>query len=249
MLFLDCTHWIPALREGSFVLSMKEKMNTKQVVAVIGASGKAGSAIVKILAKGNYRILLYSSKTNRVQSLLNEIKSNHSSADIEIVDEYVEIGWEADIIILAVPYEAEKEVAEKIRSVVNQKVIISVSSPLNDHYDGWPASPGISAAEELQKQLPNAKVIKAFNTVFANDFCQQGVQEPDCFIAGNDEDALELVYGLVKTAGFHPVITGDLSMSRTLEGMQLLLVQPAMQNNNKGMAGWKVLHHKDQNQT
>lgn len=182
-------------------------MNTKQVVAVIGASGKMGSALAKTLSKGNYRILLHSSKTNEVESLLHEIKRNNPTADIEIVDDYVEIGWEADAVILAVPFAAEKVVAENIKSVANQKVIVSISNPLNDQI--------ISAAEEVQKQLPNAKVIKAFNTVLANDFYND--QRLECFIAGNDEDALELVYDLVKTAGFHPVIAGDLSMSRTLE--------------------------------
>ena len=193
-------------------------MNTKQVIAVIGASGKMGSALAKTLSKGNYKILLHSSQTNKVECLLDEIKSNHPSADIEIVDDYVEIGWEADVVILAVPYEAEKEVAERIRTVVNQKVIVSVSNPLNDHYDGL-LTEGMSAGEELQKQLPHAKVIKAFNTVFASDFYHPCVehQKLDCFIAGNDKDALELVYDLVKTAGFRPVIAGDLSMSRTLK--------------------------------
>ena len=40
MLFLDYTHWIRALRGGSFVLSIKHDMNTQQVIAVTGASGK-----------------------------------------------------------------------------------------------------------------------------------------------------------------------------------------------------------------
>ena len=244
MVFLDCTHWIPALRESSFVLSMKDDMNTKQVIAVIGASGKMGSALAKTLSKGNYRILLHSTKTNAVESLLHEIKSKNSSVDIEIVEDYVEIGREADAVILAVPYAAEKEVAEKIRSVVNQKVIISISNPY-DLYPGLLTSPGISAAEELQKQLPNTKVIKAFNTVFANDFYQPIIhdQQLDCFIAGNDEDALELVYDLVKTAGFHPIIAGDLSMSRTLESMRLILIKLAMQKNYNRTAGWKILHN------
>jgi len=182
-------------------------MYTKQVVAVIGASGKMGSALAKTLSKGNYRILLHSSKTNEVESLLHEIKRNNPTADIEIVDDYVEIGWEADAVILAVPYAVEKLVAGNIKSVVNQKVIISISNTLT--------SQGISGAEELQKQLPNAKVVKAFNTVLAKDFYHD--QRLDCFIAGNDEAALELVYDLVKTAGFNPVIAGDLSKSRILE--------------------------------
>jgi len=220
-------------------------MNTKQVVAVIGASGNMGSALARSLSKGNYRILLRSSKTDAIQSLLNEIKNNRFSADVEVVDDDIEVCWEADVIILAVPYAVEKRVAERIRSVVNQKVIISISNPLNDHCDGLLTRPGISAAEELQKQLPNAKVVKAFNTVFAGDFDQPVIQEQrlDCFIAGDDEDALEVVYDLVKAAGFNPVIAGDLSMSGILESMQLLLIQLVMQSKYKRMTGWKILQN------
>jgi 8-hydroxy-5-deazaflavin:NADPH oxidoreductase len=47
----------------------------------------------------------------------------------------------------------------------------------------------------------------------------------DYFITGNDRDALNVVSELVTTTGFHPVIAGDLSRSRTLESMQFLLIQ------------------------
>jgi NADPH-dependent F420 reductase len=220
-------------------------MNTKQVVAVIGASGNMGSALARSLSKGNYRILLCSSETEAIQSLLNEIKNNRFAADIEAVDDNIEACWEADVVILAVPYAAEKRVAETIRSVVNQKVVISVSNPLNEQCDGLLTQPGISAAEELQKELPNAKVVKAFNTVFASDFDQPVIQEQrlDCFIAGDDEDALEIVCDLVKAAGFNPVIAGDLSVSGTLESMQLLLIQLVMQSKDKRMTGWKILQN------
>jgi 8-hydroxy-5-deazaflavin:NADPH oxidoreductase len=196
-------------------------MNTKQVVAIIGASGKMGSALARTVSKGNYCIRLYSSKTVTLHFLVNEIKSVYPYADIEIINDYVEIGWQADVVILAIPYKAEKEVARKIASVVNQKVIISISNPINSDYNKL-SKKKISAAEELQKHLPNAKVIKAFNTVTVDNFNPFVIYDPkpDCFIAGNDNEALELVYDLVRTVGFHPVLAGDLSMSKTLENIQ-----------------------------
>ena len=92
--------------------------------------------------------------------------------------------------------------------------------------------------------MPHAKVIKAFNTVFVNDFNHPVIngQQVDSFIAGNDQDALEVVYDLVKTAGFNPVIAGDLSQSSMLENMKFLLIQLSKQNNYYGRAGWKLLH-------
>ena len=157
----------------------------------------------------------------------------------------MEVCREADIIVLAIPNTVEKEVAENIRKVANQKVVVSISNPLNDTYTGLITAPGTSAAEELQKMLPHTNVIKAFNTTFAGDFNQPVVNglQVDCFIAGNNEDALQVVYDLVKTAGFNPVIAGDLPVSRTLESMQLLLIQLTMQNNYKWTAGWKILHN------
>lgn len=220
-------------------------MKTKQTIAVIGASGSMGSAISKSLSKGNYRLLLYAEKPEKIQKITDDILSINPLADIEALPCPVNASWEADIIIVAVPYSAEKQVAEKIQAVANQKIVISISNPLNATFNGLTTAPDSSAAEELQKLLPNAKVVKAFNTTFAGDFTNTiiGGQQVDAFIAGNDEDALETVAELVNTAGFNPIIAGDLSVSRTLENMQLLLIQLGIKYNYNWLAGWKILHN------
>ena len=220
-------------------------MKTKQTIAVIGATGSMGSAIAKSLAKGNYRLLLCANEQDKVQALVQQIKSGNASADVESIECKVQASWEADIIIAAVPYEAEKEVAGKIREMANQKIVISIANPLNNNYDGLVTAPDTSAAEELQKLLPNSKVIKAFNTTFAADFSTPVIdgKQVDAFIAGNDEDALQTVSELVTTAGFNPVVAGDLPVSRTLENMQLLLIRLGMKYNYNGLAGWKILHN------
>lgn len=220
-------------------------MQTKQTIAIIGATGNMGSAISKNLSKGNYRLLLRANDRQKLEELVNEIKTANSSADIEGINCPVDASWEADIIIAAVPYEAEKDVAEKIREVANQKIVISIANPLNETYDGLVTEPGTSAAEELQKLLPNSKVVKAFNTTFAADFSTPVIEgkKTDAFIAGNDEDAVQTVAGLVSTAGLNPINAGQLSVSGTLERMQLLMIQLGMKYNYNGLAGWKILHN------
>lgn len=81
--------------------------------------------------------------------------------------------------------------------------------------------------------------------MFAADFNQPEIdgKQVDAFIAGNDDDALEIVRDLVQTAGFNPVIAGDLSLSRVLEHMQLLLIRLSIKHNYNRLAGWKILHH------
>ena len=72
-----------------------------------------GSAISKSLSKSNDRLLLFTDKKEKVQALLNDIKESNPSADVEALECPTNASWEADVIILAVPYQAEKEIAEK----------------------------------------------------------------------------------------------------------------------------------------
>jgi hypothetical protein len=219
-------------------------MKTKQTIAVIGATGSMGSSISKNLSKENYRLLLCATDEDKLRTLAGDI-GKKSAAEIETLDCTVDAGWEADIIILAVPFQAEKEVAQKIKQVANQKIVISIANPLNDTYDGLLTAPDTSAAEELQKHLPNAKVVKAFNTTFAADFATPVIdgKQVDAFVAGNDEDAVKTVSEIVKVAGFNPIPAGKLSVSRTLENMTLLMISLNMKYNYNWLAGWKVLHN------
>ncbi|MEP6794906.1 MAG: NAD(P)-binding domain-containing protein [Saprospiraceae bacterium] len=220
-------------------------MKTKQTIAIIGATGSMGSAISKSISKGGYRLLLKGNEQASLDALIDQIKVNNVHADVEAVDCPTEASWEADVIILAVPYEAEKEITAKIAEVANQKIVISIANPLNKTYNGLVTASDTSAAEELQRLLPNSKVIKAFNTMFASDFSTPVIdgKQTDAFIAGNDVDALQTVSEIVTAAGFNPILAGDLSVSRTLENKQLLLIQLGMKNGYNWLAGWKILHN------
>ncbi|ULQ54031.1 NAD(P)-binding domain-containing protein [Flavihumibacter fluvii] len=198
-------------------------MITRQTIAIIGATGNMGAALAKRLAKGNYRILLFGKKENTLQELEQSIIRDYPFADIEPITCSYAASWEADIILLAVPYVAEKEIAARIRDVANQKIVISITNPLNENFDGLLTPSGSSAAEELQKLLPHSKVIKAFNTIFAAELAAPAMntQSMEVPVAGDDAEALSAVCELVQIAGFRPVIKGTLAASRLLEAAQL----------------------------
>ena len=86
--------------------------------------------------------------------------------------------------------------------------------------------------------------MKAFNTTFAADFISPQIDSKivDAFIAGNNDEAVNTVSEVVRTAGFNPIAVGELTGSRTLERMQLLLIQLDMKYNYNWLAGWKILH-------
>lgn len=218
---------------------------TKQTIAIIGAGGNMGSAIARSIAGDNYRLLLFDRDPDRLQPLKEEINTIYSNADLVDLNCVHDCSWEADIVVMAVPHHAEKEIADNIRDVVTQKIVISIANPVDEDFSKLTTASDTSAAEELQKLLPNSKVVKAFNTAFAADFGQPVIdgKQADAFIAGDDEEALQTVSELVQIAGFNPVVAGDLSVSGTLERMQLLLIQLGMKYNYNRLAGWKVLHN------
>jgi len=242
MPFLGLSQWKQHSRRSSFVEQKQSKMT--KTIAIIGATGNMGSAIAKSLANADYRLLLFAHDKEKLNKVSSEIKSINSNADVDCMGCAMEASWEADIIIAAVPYTAEKEVAEKIRQVATQKIVISISNPANEDFTEMVTAPGTSAAEELQKLLPASKVMKALNTTYAADFAQPVIAEKqvDAFIAGEDDEALETIKEVVAKTGFNPIIAGPLSVSRTLEAMQLLLIQLTIKNNYNWIAGWKLLH-------
>jgi NADPH-dependent F420 reductase len=215
-------------------------MATKKTIAVIGATGDMGCAFAKALANSNYRLLLMSRDKNKAGKLSANLKEKNPTAEVEVVECEKEACWEADIVLLAVPYEAEREVAEKIREVTTQKVVIDVSNPLNEKYDRLITAPGTSAAEELQKALPYSKVVKAFNTIFATDFTQPGKEgkQIKTFIAGDDEEAIQTAGELATAMGFKPIFCGNLSASRSIEQMMPQLIELRTEENYNNIIGW-----------
>ena len=217
-------------------------MKNKQIIGIVGATGNMGTALSKSLSKAGYPLMLYSQDQKKIQSLQDELKTGSEKATTRNSVEY--LARDADIIILAVPHEAEAEIAGQMKNIVEGKIVISITNPLNETYDGLVTGPDTSAAEELQALLPNAKVVKSFNTVFAADYAQPDIdgKKVDAFVAGDDDDAVNEIAEIVKAMGLNPLIAGKLSTSRTLEHMQLLLIQLNMKNNYNWRAGWKILH-------
>jgi hypothetical protein len=212
------------------IRNLKMKNIMKQTIAIIGANGRMGSALSRRLAMAGHRILLAGRSRAGLRRVYNEITRITANADVGLLECQHEASWEADVIIPAVPYNAQAEVAGRIKDVVTGKIVVSIANPLNETYDGLLTQSGISAAEELAALLPYSRIVKAFNTIAASDLEAQSVKKPDCFVAGDDDDAVATVSALVADAGFLPFLAGKLVASRTLEAMTLLLISGRMKS-------------------
>ena len=131
--------------------------------------------------------------------------------------------WDSDIIILAVPYSAVQAALAPLAEVIGDRIVIDATNPLNDDWSPLQLGQSTSAGENVQGWLPRARVVKAFNTIFADIMSVQGINRDGtaatAFIAGNDIDAVNVVKTLATELGVHPMVTGPLPISRHLEAM------------------------------
>jgi len=131
----------------------------------------------------------------------------------------------AEVVVLAVWYGVNKEVARQLGARLAGKVVVDIANPMNASFDGLATAAGSSSAEELAKLVPaGTKVLKAFNTTFAGTLVADSVagQPLDVLIAGDDAEAKAVLAGLVKDGGSRPVDVGKLERARQLEGIGLL---------------------------
>jgi NADPH-dependent F420 reductase len=192
-------------------------------VTIIGA-GNMGRAIGTRAVAGGHSVTFVSRTPESAEKAAAEAKShrrNGSKISTASLDE-VELG---DVVVLALWYGTNTEVAKQLGSKLDGKVVVDIANPLNSTYDGLATAPDSSSAEDVVKAtVSGARVVKAFNTTYASTLItgQVAGQPLDVFIAGDDADAKNKVAQLVTDSGFRPVDTGPLSRARQIEGMQLL---------------------------
>jgi predicted dinucleotide-binding enzyme len=143
-----------------------------------------------------------------------------------------------DVVILAVPGDVVPAITREAGNELRGKIVVDVSNPFSpDELNGT------SNAEKTQHNAPDARVVKAFNTIFAanqSEPIEDGVQL-DGFVACDDADAKKTVIDLVQSLGFRPIDAGPLSMSRALEAMGMLNISLNMKNDWPWQTGWKLV--------
>lgn len=182
-------------------------------IGIIG-TGAVGTALEALLTSAGHQVIPGS--------------RNPSSEQVT----YEQACAESDAIILAIPFSAVDGILPSLAEQIADRIVIDATNPLNDDWSPRLLGQETSAAEVISLLLPNAKVVKAFNTIFADimspsGFDRQG-QKATAFIAGDDETAAATVAELASDIGLVPVRTGALSTARYLEAMAHLNIAIAV---------------------
>lgn len=130
-----------------------------------------------------------------------------------------------DVVVLALPYTAVQEVLGQIGSQLDGRTVVDITNPVDfETFAGLVVPQDSSAAQEIAKLVPNAHVVKAFNTTFAATLADGSVadQPLDVLVAGDDQGAKDAVAAFVQAAGMRPLDVGPLAQAHWLEGVGLL---------------------------
>jgi predicted dinucleotide-binding enzyme len=148
-----------------------------------------------------------------------------------------------EIVLLAVPFGAIDEVVRDAGEALEGKTVVDVTNALDSSMNlavGFTTS----GAEELQKKLPKARVVKAFNTVFAQhmDSGRLDGKPLTSLVAGDDAGAKNKVMELAQGIGFDPVDAGPLRNARLLEPLAFMNIQLGYALGMGTQIGFKLLH-------
>ena len=139
---------------------------------------------------------------------------------------------DGDIVCFAIPYAAMNEVLSTNQATLKGKIVVDITNAI--HLEDWsPLFLGEdSGGEQAARLLPESKVVKAFNTIFA-DVMHPAKQRFDgqrltAFIASDDREAADTIKTIAEKAGFNGLVIDGMQNARHLEAMAHLNIAIAL---------------------
>ncbi len=149
-----------------------------------------------------------------------------------------------DIVVLAVPYGAVDSILEAHKAELSGKVIIDITNPIDfSTMDSMVVPADSSAAAEIQKKVPEAKVVKGFNTTFAATLVSGKVGDnvTTVLLASDSKEAKEEVAKALDGGGLAVKDAGALKRARELEAMGFLQITMAVREQFGWTGGFAVI--------
>lgn len=197
-------------------------------LAFVGGTGPEGLGLAMRYAAAGHSVAIGSRSTERGQEGAEKVieavptakATGGANADV-VVD--------ADVVFLTFPYSGQQATLEALGSALDGKIVCNVVAPLEFQQGVGAVAlsvPGNSALQEAIAQLPNARVVSAFQNMSAEEL--QHLDHPieaDVLVCGRDVEAKNVVIGLAsEIAGVRGIDAGGPSQSRYVEMLTSLLI-------------------------
>ena len=185
--------------------------------AIIGV-GNIGGALARHLIEGGEPVMLAAREKPDAAALAGELGPLASAATVQ---EAIEA---ADVVVLAVWFDALKQVVTGYAGLLDDKVVADPSNPLGFTADGKPfrtLPEDQSQGSLVAAMLPaGARYVKAFGTLGAGSLADSANRAPRravLFYATDDDLAAAAIEPLITVAGFDPVKAGGVNEAVRIE--------------------------------
>ena len=182
-------------------------------IATIG-SGNIGSTVGGFWIKAGHPVMFSSRHPEELKPLVERMGP---LARAGTVPEALKFG---DVILMAVPYGAYPQIAKDYAKDFAGKIMVDAGNAVIAR-DGEIAKPARENGVGLTtaKLFPGARIVRAFNILGTSRLKDMANHSPRFAIpvASDDQEALKVVSGLVREAGFEPVTVGSLQYSKLFE--------------------------------
>ena len=185
--------------------------------AIIGV-GNIGGALARHLVEGGEPVMLAAREKPDAAALAGELGPLASAATVQ---EAIEA---ADVVVLAVWFDALKQVVPEYAGLLDGKVVADASNPLGFTADGKPfrtLPEDQSQGSLVAAMLPaGARYVKAFGTLGAGSLADSANRAPRravLFYATDDDLAAAAIERLITVAGFDPVKAGGVNEAVRIE--------------------------------
>lgn len=194
-------------------------------IGILG-SGRMGGKLGTLFARAGHDVVFsYARHRQKLEKLAKEAGKNARAGTP------AEAAKDADVLIFAVHWLRFKDVLTEAGNV-DGKIILTCSLPMNEENTELVLGRTSSAAEELQKMIPKARVVCAFNTIpsevlFSVYAAKRKGKRPSLVYCGDDKRAKAVAANLIRDVGFEPLDAGLLRVARYTEPFALLVAELA----------------------
>jgi predicted dinucleotide-binding enzyme len=182
-------------------------------IGIVGA-GVMGTALARRFRRAGHEIVMGSRR-----SLLSENGFRFGP--------YTEAVKFGQVIVLATLWESTQVAIAQCGPLQN-RILVDATNPEDDVGTSISVSGGLSGAEQIAQWAKGARVVKAFNHVYAEVLDSESAlngQAASAFYCGDDRGAKVAAAELIAGAGLEPVDAGPLSSARSLEALAALMVE------------------------
>ena len=198
-------------------------------IGILGATGPAGSALAVRLASIGHSVIVGSRSKYRAMEVRDKLVGRWPDRELPIEAAANDVAAEAEIVVIATPWDGAAETAVGVKDRLDGKVVISIANALARVGSEFQplVPPRGSVAGHVQAAVPRARVAAAFHHVPATELGDlRNPVHSDVLVCSDHPSATEVTIGLIRDIpDLRPLDAGQLSNAAAIEAFTAVLLQ------------------------